>query len=635
MRIHNTKHVRIAASPGACQALPNLKKLLAALLFILITGSMPAAEGSITRRFGIFIGANNGGRDRIMLRYAVSDAKELARVFTGMGGIATEDQITLVEPSVAEINRHLDNLGRLAAQAGGNSQRTELVFYYSGHSDEDGIILNRERYSYRDLRERINTVQTDMKIVILDSCSSGAITRAKGGVKTQPFLFDSSVSTEGFAFLTSSSDNEVSQESDSIGSSYFTHSLLAGLRGAADSVGDGRVTLNELYRYAYTETLARTEASTYGAQHPSFDIQISGSGDVVMTDIREISASLFFAGELSGRLSIRDRRGFLVAELTKPDRRQVELGLEPGFYRITIQQDNNLYRADIVIPGNQRTSIDMKNFSAVASAGGDRRRGIYENVPVYPLNIQFWPGYDILGRGRERATNNFLFGLFAGMGYSIRGVQISGGFNTAEDLRGLQLGLININEYGAGCMAGLVNISGSENIVPLGLVNIMKNGIIHGAVYTDEMLFLNAGFRSGSRYFYSFFGFGLGNGYSYRRLDIPKEGRNIPISARLGIGLEIPVKNFFFDLDVSAGGIFVSGKERYGSGEELASYIVPLGQMRLIFGYKIFEHMGFFTGLTYGIYNLPLIPDKRAGDYNVKSGNYFSGRWGFVGGIQF
>jgi uncharacterized caspase-like protein len=196
-------------------------------------GNLWAQEqaGSATRRLGLFIGSNNGGRDRVTLRYAVTDAKAVSRVFGDMGGIAPADNILLVEPGVAEINRRLDAMSRDLASSRRNSQRTELVFYFSGHSDEEGLLLNRQRYSYRDLRERINRMDTDMRIVILDSCSSGAITRAKGGVKTPPFLFDSSVSVEGYAFLTSSSADEASQESDSIGSSYFTHSLVAGLRG--------------------------------------------------------------------------------------------------------------------------------------------------------------------------------------------------------------------------------------------------------------------------------------------------------------------------------------------------------------------------------------------------------------------
>jgi uncharacterized caspase-like protein len=59
----------------------------------------------------------------------------------------------------------------------------------------------------------------------------------------------------GYAFLTSSSPDEVAQESDHIGASFFTHYLVSGLRGAADVTGEGKVTLNEAYQFAFNETL--------------------------------------------------------------------------------------------------------------------------------------------------------------------------------------------------------------------------------------------------------------------------------------------------------------------------------------------------------------------------------------------
>ena len=511
-----------------------LKKItLAGFLFLLAGNSLFADDGAATRRFGLFIGSNNGGSGRAMLRYAVSDAKSISRVFTGMGGITGEDSVLLIEPTADEINRHIDNMGRLSAQARRNSQRTELVFYYSGHSDEDGIFLNRERYSYRELRDRINTVPADMRIVILDSCSSGAITRAKGGVKTQPFLFDNSVSAAGYAFLTSSSDDEVSQESDKIGSSYFTHSLLAGLRGAADSVGDGRVTLNELYRYAYTETLAKTETSLYGAQHPSYDIQISGSGDVVLTDIKEISASIIFSDELTGRLSIRDSSDFLVAELTKVSRKPLELGLEPGLYRITFQRGDSFFRTELSLSENQHAAIGMGNFQVIAAASGDRRRGDEpfneggslnhgdtEDVPVHLFNIQLLPGLDVIGNGTEKATNNFLLGLLVAYGHNIegigaaslglintgyvRGIQASGIFNIAgDDVSGIQTaGIFNraggnvegiqdagIFNYSDGYTRG-VQAAGIFNYTPGFVKGIQAAGIVN---YAGELRGMQAG----------------------------------------------------------------------------------------------------------------------------------------------
>ena len=803
------------------------KIVLTGLLLILVLCGLYAApdEMPATRRFGIFIGSNNGGRGRVMLRYAVSDAKSVSRVFTGMGGITGEDNALLIEPTVTEINRRIDAFSRLSAQSKRNAQRTELVFYYSGHSDENGILLNRERYGYRELRERINAVQADMSIVILDSCSSGAITRAKGGVKTQPFLFDNSVSTTGYAFLTSSSDTESSQESDIIESSYFTHSLLAGLRGAADSVGDGRVTLNELYRFAYTETLARTETSMYGAQHPSYDIQISGSGDVVLTDIKEISASLIFAEEITGRLSIRDSSDFLVAELTKVSRKLLELGLEPGQYHITLQQGDNFYRADITLSENQRIKLGIKDFDLIAASSGNRNRGndnagsgtdtgesddtadtgnnisggkkpdsddSETNPDHHPFSFQPVPGVDVIEHKGENETNNVLIGLIVGIGNNINGIgianiglvisgnthgamasgifnmvggsatgvmaagifniaggdvhgaqlagifnitngsftgpqaagifnsvngsftgpqaagifnsvngsytgpqaagignsvngsyngpqaagifntvngsfngpqvagifnttngtingiQVAGIFNTADELRGLQTaGIVNINHGGSGAMVGLINISDAEeSIVPFGLVNIMKNGILHPSIFIDDMLFTNIGFRSGTKHFYSLVSTGVGGDYFYNRAE------DTYFSTRWGFGFEIPIHKAFINIDITSGNIYNLTKDYDGdddySDDEYYRYIYPLPyissntqtyQLRLSAGYKIFEHLGIFAGISFDYlhkWNKDAPDPRDFGGVFVgeKYGRHIS-KLGFFGGIQF
>ena len=137
----------------------------------------------------------------------------------------------------------------------------------------------------------------------------------------------------GHAFLTSSAETEAAQESDRIGASYFTHYLVSGLRGAADMSGEGKVTLNEAYQFAFNETLGRTVDTKGGAQHPSYDINLSGTGDVVMTDLRQTSATLVLGEELDGRFFVRNAKQELVVELYKPYGRQVELGARAGRLR--------------------------------------------------------------------------------------------------------------------------------------------------------------------------------------------------------------------------------------------------------------------------------------------------------------
>ena len=209
-----------------------------------------------------------------------------------------------------------------------------MLFYYSGHADEKGLLLGEDRYSYRTLRDRMDAVPADVRIAVLDACASGAITRLKGGKRRPPFLVDASSDMRGHAFLTSSSADEAAQESERLGGCFFTHYLISGLRGAADVSGEGKVTLNEAYQFAFHETLGGTADTRGGAQHPAYDIQLSGTGDVVMTDVRQTSAGLVLSEDLAGRCFVRNADDQLVVELHKPQGRSVELGLEPGAYRI-------------------------------------------------------------------------------------------------------------------------------------------------------------------------------------------------------------------------------------------------------------------------------------------------------------
>ena len=330
-------------------------------LYLLLgaVGNATAADGETVRRYLLAAGANSGGPDRILLKYAVTDAEKFARVLTTMGGVEDGDRILLADPDLTAFRAALTDLRQSAAQAGG---RTEVVLYYSGHADEDGLLLGQERLSYRELRDTMDGIDADVRITILDACASGAITRMKGGQKRQAFLVDSSVDTRGYAFLTSSSADEAAQESDAIGSSFFTHYLVSGMVGAADVTGEGTVTLGEAYQFAFHETLASTTDSQGGSQHPAYDINLSGTGDLVLTDVREIDAGLYLSEELSGRFYIRNGRQELVAELYKPAGRGMELGLEPGSYEIHMERKEDLFLTTPTLLSGDRLVLTERNF---------------------------------------------------------------------------------------------------------------------------------------------------------------------------------------------------------------------------------------------------------------------------------
>jgi hypothetical protein len=205
-----------------------------------------------------------------------------------------------------------------------------------------------------------------VKVAILDSCSSGSLTRAKGGVTRPAFLFDVSSDMSGHAYLTSASAEEAAQESDRIGGSFFTHYLISGLRGAADAKGDGLVTLEEAYAYAYQETLASTEKTQYGPQHPAWEIELSGSGSLVLTDLRSSSATLRVADDIAGRLYFRDADGNLAVELDKQYGQAVELGLEPGTYSVLLDSKSSRLGAEVRVSARQPATLTLSQLKPVA-----------------------------------------------------------------------------------------------------------------------------------------------------------------------------------------------------------------------------------------------------------------------------
>ena len=326
-------------------------------------------------RYALVVGANAGGRDRPPLKYAISDAERFARVLVELGGVMPGNETILKQPTLRDLTAAFDALTRRVGEGRRAGRRTEMIVYYSGHADETGLLLGDDRYAYRTLRDRLDQIPADVRIAVLDACSSGAFTRVKSGRPRPPFLVDESSDMRGHAFLTSSSESEAAQESDRIRASYFTHYLVSGLRGAADLSGDGKVTLSEAYQFAFNETLGRTVDTKGGAQHPSYDISMSGTGDVVMTDVHQTTATLVLGETLEGRFFVRTASQDLVVELYKPRGRTVELAVEAGMYDVRLERDKGALVARTEVLDGARVVLDPRQFGVAASSEPTQRRG--------------------------------------------------------------------------------------------------------------------------------------------------------------------------------------------------------------------------------------------------------------------
>ena len=362
---------------------------------LLVFGLLLCAQGSeatqVVRRWVLAVGANDGGARRETLRYAVSDAQNFVQVMETMGGVDTG--VLLSDPRIDDLETALHALHNRVSSA--EAVRREVIIYYSGHADENGLRLGEWLFSYARLRSAMDRMDAEVQIAILDACASGAITRLKGGRRQKAFMVDASSDMRGYAFLTSSSEDEAAQESDAIGASFFSHYLVSGLRGAADVTGDGRVTLNEAYHFAFQNTLEGTERTQGGAQHPAYDIKMTGTGDVVMTDVRQTSAGLILAEALQGRFFIRNANRQLIAELFKPAGRRVELGLEPGTYRVHMAREIQSATTSVELAMGQRAILDEDHFEIIARERTTVRGGIKYSVKRSRIELRggYWnPG---------------------------------------------------------------------------------------------------------------------------------------------------------------------------------------------------------------------------------------------------
>jgi hypothetical protein len=338
--------------------------MIGPLLFAL---TVNLSSSTPVHRLALVAGNNDGGRDRVQLQYAVDDAVRFGRVMVELGGVRAEDAVVLVEPNRARLEQSLAYLTSQARKARAANERVEVVFYYSGHSDSDGLLLGDVPFSYRALKAQVDAIPADVRVVVLDSCASGAFTRQKGGTHMPAFLLDEGSRVRGHAFLTSSAAEESSQESDLIRSSFFTHALVSALRGAGDANRDGRVSLTEAYQFSFRETLARTSRTTAGGQHPTFAIDLAGVGDLVLTELRNGTASLVVPATIAGHVSVRDAEGNLTAEFQHLAGRETTLAVAPGVYRVFVDVDGPSHRVagDVVVAAASRAVVDVSSLGAV------------------------------------------------------------------------------------------------------------------------------------------------------------------------------------------------------------------------------------------------------------------------------
>lgn len=320
-----------------------------------------AAHADTLHRFALIAGNDTGGNDTRPLSYARDDARKMHDLLTRLGGVAPSDTKLLLDDDAKDFLSALSDLEQRARAAQARGERTALFVYYSGHAKDGALRLGDSRLPFDALKRRLADAPVDIRIAILDSCRSGALTRTKGARKAPAFDVESGAARDarGVVILTSSAADEDSQESDALGGSYFSHHLTSGLLGDADRSGDGRVTLFEAYSHAYARTVADTADSSAGPQHPTFSYDLAGNGDLVLTDLRASAEGLVVPGSApAGSYYFVDPGGLVVAELDKAADTERRVALAPGTYRVKRRLSDRLRIGEVEISRGRTTVLE-------------------------------------------------------------------------------------------------------------------------------------------------------------------------------------------------------------------------------------------------------------------------------------
>jgi Caspase domain len=340
-----------------------MRRMLA--LALMVFASAASAE---TVRFAVVVGNNAGSGNLPPLRYAESDAGKFARVLLELGDVSPERLQLLQGRSVKELEAALAKVRadiELVKRTPEN--RAVLVFYFSGHSDGEGIELSNEVLLYSRLKSIIANVG-DVRLVVVDACRSGAGFRAKGGAPAEQFaikLTDTLQST-GDAFIASSAESEAALESNEVLGSIFTHHFVSGLRGVADTSGDRLVTLAEAYRYAYDQTVARTALLPVGVQHPSYDYKMSGQGELVLATLQRATAQLIMPKGMERAVVTDVLRDQVIAELPSPATR--EISLPAGQYGVRAFKSGQSFGGRISVVDGAHREVKWEELTLITSS---------------------------------------------------------------------------------------------------------------------------------------------------------------------------------------------------------------------------------------------------------------------------
>ncbi|HEV8549978.1 MAG TPA: caspase family protein [Polyangiaceae bacterium] len=339
-----------------------------------------ASAAAAVERYAVIIGNNRGEADEPELRFAEADGARMHGVLRDVAGFQPDRMLLLRGESAAVVERSLIGMNdRIRAAQSRPGVQVMLFVYFSGHADAQALHLNKTTLELSLIEQLVRSSAAAFRVLVVDACRSGALTRVKGGVAAPAFdiKIDEALSGEGTVFLTSSSANEDAQESDALGGSFFTHYFASGLLGPADQDRDGRITLDEAYRYAHENTLRASSRTLAGVQHPTFRYDLRGQGRLVLSEPFADRANRTILGFPPGRQYLvfaGDDGGPVEGEIGAHDAVRL-LSVRPGKHYVRGRGPAFLLEGNIEVAGAEQFLVTDERLHRVDYAELARKGG--------------------------------------------------------------------------------------------------------------------------------------------------------------------------------------------------------------------------------------------------------------------
>jgi len=221
------------------------------------------------------IGISRYQNKDLRLQFASKDAKDFVEAMKPQKGKLYEDVVVkLLVDEQATKEEILDGLEWLQKQA---TSKDVAMLFIAGHgiNDSAGIYyflpanadlerLKRTGVPYSDIKNTVASVAGKV-LMFVDTCHAGNVFGGRrGALDITSVINELSSAENGVVVFASSTGRQYSLEDQAWGNGAFTKALVEGLRGKADLLGKGKITINMLEVFI----AERVKEITKGKQTP-------------------------------------------------------------------------------------------------------------------------------------------------------------------------------------------------------------------------------------------------------------------------------------------------------------------------------------------------------------------------------